>query len=211
MIQVFSEKEKAAARKQRTIMLSLWFVALFLVLAIVITFIVVDTYLVAQLRNRDNTLWMGIVAGALMVLFGCGSLFFFAIKFRLTRKYVRMLKDMDRGLKDEIVAKFVGYDETITMKDGVYFYSMILDAQPLKREDITERKVLVEQTLPKMDINEGSKLKIVSHANILVAYEILQLAPKKEEPQSENSDSVEFIKVTEENKVAKKSDKTKNL
>lgn len=173
MTDVFSKEEVIAVRAKRNLMLGVWFGLLALFLAIVITLIVVDMYLVGILRNRDHTIWMAVVSILLAIIFGCYSLFFFSIKFRLTRKYCRMLRDIERGLKDETEAKFVGYDENISMKDGVYFYSMVLDAKPLKREDITERKLLIEHTMPKIELEEGARLKIVSHANILVSYEIL--------------------------------------
>jgi hypothetical protein len=81
-----------------------------------------------------------------------------------------MLRDMASGLTDETVVKFVGFDGNVTMKDGVYFYSMTVLAKPLKREDINERRVLIERTIPRPAFVEGRKLKIRTHANILTAY-----------------------------------------
>ena len=60
------------------------------------------------------------------------------------------------------------------MKDGVYFYTMVLKTKPLRRDDIDERKLLVEHTVPKIELTEGTRLKLISHANILVAYEIAE-------------------------------------
>lgn len=185
MINVFSEQEKAAARREKNKLLAFWITLLVLYVAIMVTLITVDIYLVAELRNRDHNLWMALVAGLCSVLFGCYTLFFFSLKFRLTAKYCRMLRDMDRGLKDTIEAKFVGYDESTSYKDGVYFYAMVLEARPLKREDITERKLLIEHTVPKIEIEPGTRLKLISHANILISYEIL---PDKNKPAAEGGD-----------------------
>lgn len=173
MINVFSDKEKAAARREKKILFWSWFAVLIAVAAIVVTLAVVALYRVNVHRDRTLTLPFGIISGILLVGFACGSLFFFAIKYRLTRKYVRMLRDMDRGLKDTFEGKFMGYDDAIGMKDGVYFYSMVLKTRPLRRDDIDERKLLIEHTVPKIELNEGAKLRLVSHANILVSYEIL--------------------------------------
>lgn len=173
MTDVFSVEEKAAARREKKVLFWTWFALMIAVLAVVVTLIVVDTYLVSVHRNRSHTVWMAVLSALLTAGFACYSLFFFAIKFRLTRKYVRMLRDMDRGLKDTFEGKFMGYDDAISMKDGVYFYSMVLKTRPLRRDDIDERKLLIEHTVPKLQLNEGAKLKLVSHANILVSYEIL--------------------------------------
>ena len=133
----------------------------------------IDLYLVGTKRVRTYTPLLAFLSALVGTGFACGSLFFFAVKYRLTRKYVRMLRDMDRGLKDTFEGTFLGYEDTLGMKDGVYFYSMVLKTRPLRRDDITERKLLIEQTVPKIKLNEGAKLRFVSHANILVAYEIL--------------------------------------
>ena len=51
---------------------------------------------------------------------------------------------------------------------------MVLKTRPLRRDDIDERKLLIEHTVPKIELNEGARLKLMSHANILVAYEITE-------------------------------------
>ena len=175
MTNIFSEKEKASAYREKKILFWSWFALLIVYLGIVATLVSVDMFLVAVHRNRSHTFWMGVVCAIATVGFASFSLFFFAIKYRLTRKYVRMLRDMDRGLKDTFEGKFLGYDNSIGMKDGVYFYSMILKTRPLRRDDIDERKLLIEHTVPKLELAEGTRLKLVSHANILVSYEILEV------------------------------------
>lgn len=173
MVNVFSPDDIFKARKEKKKLFFTWLALLIVYLAIVVSMVVINTNLVDNYRIRDHIIWCGAVSVLLSLLFGGYSLFFFSIKFRLTSKYVRMLRDMERGLTDTVDAKFKGYDENISMKDGVYFYSMILEARPLKREDITERKVLIEHTVPKIEIAEDTKLRVISHANILVSYEIL--------------------------------------
>lgn len=181
MTEIFSLAQKTKARKAKRNLWLIWGVAFAVYLAIVITLIAVDIYIVTVYRDRSYMLWMMLVCIAASILFGGFSLFFFSIKFRLTSKYVRMLKDIERGLRDTIEAKFISYDESITNKDGVFFYSMILDTRPLRREDITERKMLVEQTVPKPQLIEGTVMRVVSHANILVSYEILSQPENKKQ------------------------------
>lgn len=189
MVYVFDSKEKAAAIREKKLLLGLWLTGLAVVAAIVAALITVSVYMVNVHRNRSFTLLFGVICAVLTIGYACFSLFFFAIKFRLTRKYVRMLRDIDRGLKDTFEGRFLGYDDSLSMKDGVYFYTMILKTRPLRRDDIDERRLLVEHTVPKPEIEEGTKLKFISHANILVAYEIIEKSEKTE--QTEKSEITE--------------------
>ena len=174
IIEMFSPEEKEGAKKTKKILLISWFIILAVYLAIIGTMVGVNIYRVNVFRDRSTQVWMTALAIFCTVLFVCYTMFFFSIKFRLTRKYVRMLKDMETGLRDEAYVTFLAYDETLSMKDGVYFYTMIVDAKPLKREDITERRVLVEHTIEKPPFAEGQQLKIITHANILMAYKLLE-------------------------------------
>ena len=180
MTYVISDDEKAAARRERKRLLSIWFAVLAVYVVLLGTMLGMSIYLVDGLRIRTHTWWLGTLSAIITMVFAAFTLFFFAIKFRLTNKYVKMLNDMDTGLKDDIVARFVGYEDAITLKDGVYFYTMVLKTKPLRRDDIDERKLLIEHTVPKIELNEGAKLRLISHANILMAYEILDPGMHKE-------------------------------
>ncbi|WP_251616787.1 hypothetical protein [Pumilibacter muris] len=179
MTDVFGKEEKAAARREKKFLFWTWFALLVAVAAVVATLVTLSVYMVEVQRNRGFTFLFGAISAIITIAFACYSLFFFSIKYRLTRKYVAMLKDMERGLKDTFEGKFLGYDNSVGMKDGVYFYSMLLKTRPLRRGDIDERKLLIEYTVPKIELEEGTKLKLVSHANILMAYEILEIPALK--------------------------------
>ena len=187
MTNVFSDKEKESAKKEKSFLFWTWFAGLMAVLVLDVVLVVVALYRVEVLRDRDYTILLGVIAGFVSMAYACYSLFFFAIKFRLTRKFVRMLRDMDRGLKDTFEGKFICYEDALSTKDGVYFYTMVLKTRPLRRDDIDERKLLIEHTIPKLELEEGTKLRLVSHANILVSYEILA-HPKTETTQSETEE-----------------------
>lgn len=179
MTEVICESEKTTARRKKKALFWSWFACCMATLLVVGALIGIEAYLVGAKRDRSYTFLLAFLSALLAFGFMAGSLFFFSIKYRLTRKYVRMLRDMEQGLKDTIEGKFLRYDDEISTKDGVFFYTMVLKTRPLRRDDIDERKLLVEQTIPKIALNEGDRLKIVSHANILVAYEIVERAPQQ--------------------------------
>lgn len=173
MTMMFSQEDKTQSRKTRKKLLWLWLGILFAYLAAVGVLIGVNLWQVETTASRALQVPFTVLAVVLSAAFGCFTLFFFSIKFRLTNKYCKMLRDIDRGLKDTTEGTFLKYDDTVAMKDGVYFYSMELDCKPLRRDDITLRKVLIEQTIAKPDLNEGDKIRFTTHANILVSYEKL--------------------------------------
>lgn len=190
---VFDKKEKEAAFKEKKKLLTFWLVLLFLYVALAVTLVTVDIYLVGELRNRSHTLWMGVVFAIATGAFFGFTLFFFALKFRLTRKYCKMLRDIDRGLKDTYEGKFIAYSDAIEEKDGVFFYTMQLKTRPLRRDDIDERKVLIEHTIPKIPLIEGTRIRFTTHANILVSYEIIETPAdaliKEEKEKVEKADA----------------------
>jgi hypothetical protein len=172
MTAVFSEKEKKQAFNTKKRLLVLWFVALIVTVAVIVTLAVINAVQVN--RDGDRTLKVPflITTIALSTLFGGGSIFFFDIKYKLTSRYCKMLTGMKTGIKDHSHGKFIALDRTITEKDGVFFYSILLDCPPMKRGDVTERKILVERTHSLPSFEKGDEIKFITHANILVAYEL---------------------------------------
>ena len=183
-MEVFSQEERNAAFREKRKLLTLWLVFLVLYVAVALTLALVDLHLVEAHANRAHTLWMGVVFGAATIAFFSFTLLFFGVKFRLTRKYCRMLTDMDKGLKDEYEGTFLSFNNALEQKDGVFFYSMLLKTRPTRRSDITERKVLIEHTIEKPPFEEGTRLRFITHANILVSYEILS-APQEQAANSQ--------------------------
>lgn len=97
MTEMFSQADKTQSRAERKKLLILWFAALAVYLVAVGVMIGVNLYQVETTASRALQVPFTVLAVALSVLFGCFTLFFFSIKYRLTAKYCRMLKDIDRG------------------------------------------------------------------------------------------------------------------
>ncbi len=171
MTAVFTEKEKKEAFGERKRLLTLWFVALGVYLALEAVMITLN--IVAVVRDRDRSLYVPFMLTSIILctLFGSGSLFFFAIKYRLTRKYCRMLRDMKQGLKDKGQGVFIAINPEISEKDGVFFYRMVIDCPPMKRGDITTREILIERNHALPAFETGDVIRFITHANILMAYE----------------------------------------
>ena len=171
MIAVFTEQEKKDAFAEKKKLWTIWFIALGVYLLLEAIMITINIVLIVTERSRVVYMPFMIISIVLCVIFGFGSMFFFSIKFRLTSKYCRMFKEMKAGLKDKTHGKFVRIEPDIMEKDGVFFYALVLDCPPLRRGDITERKVLVERNHSLPDFVVGERIDFITHANILMAYE----------------------------------------
>lgn len=181
MVTLFSEKDKNKARNQKKQLLIFWFCLLAIYLVLVGLFIGLNIYQVNVLRSRENHVLFAGLSMAFSIIFAGFSFFFFSIKYRLTRKYVKMINDMDKGLTDEETVKFMDFSPTVVTKDGVYFYGMVCEARPLKREDIATRTILIEQSIELPDFYPGDRIRVVTHANILLSYKVVIPQERKEE------------------------------
>lgn len=106
----------------------------------------------------------------------CGLWLFFSIKFRLTQCYYKTLKSIFTGIVEENTGKFLRFEDTITQKDGVDYYIMIMEEKVIKRPDMPQRRVLIRKDLPHPPFSQGDYLKYHTHAGILLDYTIIKKA-----------------------------------
>lgn len=197
MTAVFSEKEKKEAFAIKRRLWTYWFIALGIYVAALATMITINAVSVVVYRDRSVYIPFLVASCALGIAFGCGSLFFFSVKFKLTSRYCRMLRNMRDGIKERGHGKFTEIRPDITEKEGVYFYTLVLDCPPLKRGDITERHILVERTHSLPQMQPGDEVKFVTHANILMAYEITPAENPVAAADAEEAAADEIAPVTE--------------
>lgn len=171
MTAVFTEKEKKEAFAVKRRLLIVWFITLAAFVLAEAAMITINAVDVATNRDRRFYHAFMLISICLSTIFGGWSLFFFSIKYRLTRKYCRMLSAMKEGLKDKGRGVFVAIDPEISEKDGVFFYKVVLDCPPMKRGDITIREVLMERNHSLPPFETGDVLSFITHANVLMAYE----------------------------------------
>lgn len=163
-----------------------WLILLVLYLAVVGFTVGYNLYQVAVLYSRAFRAAATAICIIATTLFFWFTLFFFSVKYRLTKHFCKMLSDAQTGVSDTAEGVFIAFNDEKECKDGVDFYSMLLDVKPLKRDDVTLRKVLIERTRPRPPFEAGMKIRLRAHANILMAYEILSAAPKTDAPVGTN-------------------------
>jgi len=146
--------------------------------ALIIAFlvIVIANILIAVFRHQIGKSWAQALNIIITALYFCGAWFFLSIKFRLTHKYYKTLRNIYTGLIEEDTGKFLYFDDTITQKDGVDYYLMILEEKVVKRPDMPQRRVLIRKDLEHPPFLEGDIIKYRTHASILLDYKIVKKA-----------------------------------
>lgn len=184
MTALFSEKEKNESYATRLKLRRRWTLCFLAYLAVIVTMIVINIVKISTERSRDVYIPFMIVSMVLSVVFWCATVFFFSTKYRMTKCYCIMLEDMEYGGLEKGEGTYLETDTEVKLKEGVYFYTLVLDSPPLKRGDITTRTIFVERTHALPPLNRGDKMKFITHSNRLVAYEIIKT--ENETQQGEN-------------------------
>ena len=81
---------------------------------------------------------------------------------------------MDVGMRTEGKNAFVRIDSSVTVKDGVDFISIIVLDWSEKKQEYFERNILFDVEKPIPEFKKGDIIKHVTHANILISYELAQ-------------------------------------
>jgi len=181
MIDLFSEKDVAsAAAAKRRILYVLLAVTVFAVALNVFLFVIRDT------SQNDIDILMLMLNIFLTTLYFFFLFFTFAIKYRLTNNYSKLLSSMKFGLLDEREGEFIGFDETLQTKDGVDSYAMMTLEGYDKRGIRSERRILIEKTCLCPEVTEGDRLRYYTHAGFLVRYEVAVKAKPREVSEGNN-------------------------
>lgn len=167
-VKLYNQEEFEQAKRLR--LNYIWAMIISLVLVIVANSLIV---VFRHSIGRSLALTLNIIITA---LFFCGIWFFFSIKFRLTHKHYITLKNIFTGLIEEYTGKFLYFDDTITQKDGVDYYLMILEEKVIKRPDMPQRRVLIRKDYKHPPFSQGDVIKYHTHASILLDYKIIKKA-----------------------------------
>lgn len=159
--------EKSNASKKK--ILKGFFISLSVIIAINL---VIFIYYVRLEYNTSLKLPLLIANIFITSVYAIVMFFIFAIKYRRVASYVRMLYDMQTGIKNEGTNTFVRIDSSLTVKDGVDFISIIVLQWSEKKQEFFERNILFDVEKPLPEFKKGDVIKHITHANILMAYEL---------------------------------------
>lgn len=169
MVSIYKTEDFERAEASRKAILTGFFISLAVVLAVCITIFV---FYVLQEYNTPLKQPLLITNIVISSIYAIVMFFIFSIKYKRVASYVKMLIDMQMGIKAEGVNTYVRTDSSIIKKDGVDFIGLIVLDWSDKKQEYFERRILLDLEKPIPDFKPGDMVKHVTHANILMAYEL---------------------------------------
>ena len=107
---------------------------------------------------------------ASIIFFGY-TIMAYDLKYRYAKARKRMFDDIHGGVKERSEGTVIEIDMTPVQKDDVWFYSLIVECAPIRREQQNIRRLLIERGRPAPDLRANDKIEFVIHAGILIGYE----------------------------------------
>lgn len=176
MTAVYSDNEKKAAEKKRVTMLVAWWILFAVTAAAEIILFV--TYLVRVETTLDRSLQTPLMLTSIIlgVLFCFFSLFFFGIKYRYTKAYCKLYRDMASGPKTSGKGIVLETCDSLVEKYAIKFKSVSVECPPVRRSERNVCVLLIEKDHSTPGLEPGAELNFVSQSNILLGYEITKKA-----------------------------------
>lgn len=160
--------ESALAQKKRIIIFAIVISSIYLAIGVGL----VIYYTTLPYKSPTIAL-VKVILYVISAIYGVFIFLYMAIKFRRIRKYCAVLKGIMIGDVISGIGSFSCYNESIEVKDGVDFKSMIFKQWSTKKQEYFDRKVLVDVEKEFPVVEENANVKYYTHANILVGYELL--------------------------------------
>lgn len=165
MTEIYSAADIKNTVSKKKKYLIIYFVALAVVLAILLTLFLCVT--------REIATAFCIISIALTAFFGCGSLYFFSMVFRPINAYAKLLSEMQRGLKENAVGNFLKVLDKTEEKDGVECRAFIFEVASFKHDELVmERKILVD-IKKTVEFLTNQRVKLSTYGNVLISYKLI--------------------------------------
>lgn len=170
MTEYFKNEYYEQARKQRKIVLAIYFGVLAAYIAA--SGVLLGYYVTLTYQSPKITV-VKLIEYPLTAVFVVFSFVYLGIAFRRVNKFYKLCCNVITGLKETSEANFFEYDENLTEKDGVDMKSLVFLEWNKYKKGYYERKVLVfyEKDFP--SIPDGAGVRFITQGNVLVSYEIL--------------------------------------
>ncbi len=170
MTEVFKQELFEQAKKQRKLVLIIYFMILGVYLVGSIGML--GWYLSLEYKSSEITIVKVIeyVATGIMVIF---SFIYLKICYGRINKYYKQCKYMIGGIREQAEGYFFEYDDKLVTKDGVDMKTIVLLQWNKFKSNYFERKVLIFYNLEFPKFNPNQKIKVITVGNVLHSYEVL--------------------------------------
>ena len=196
MTDYYKHEEFVKAKKQRDY--TLW--AFYVVLALFVAYCVWAVWYYLMLPYNDpRQLTIRIVTFIITGVFTVATYIYFATVYRYAKLYYKLAKGIEEGLTETMQGEFLGYFDEPETKNGIECKSMRFEVASIKNDEISmERKVLVPFKKDFPTFEKGDIVTFVTHANILLQYEIVKKSEKVEGTVNTENKGPNNIENTEE-------------
>lgn len=169
MIEIYSEQDYYLAKKLRDKFLIIFFSTLAVLLAINITVFVIYTQQEYATPYRTPMIAFNIITD---VIYAIIFYILFAIKYKRIADYLKLLRNVFTGIKEEGVNTVNRIDSSIKTKDGVDFISLVVLDWNEKKNEFFERHILLDVEKPIPELKKGDVINHKTHGNVLISYEL---------------------------------------
>ena len=170
MTDYFVEKYYLDAKKQRKMVLTVYFI----ILAVYLVASVACYWWYRTLPYMSGKITtvkiIHYTLTGIMVIF---SFVYLGIPYKRVNRYYKLTHNLMTGIRETSTGSFFEYDESLQDKDGVDFKSLVFIEWNKYKNDFFERKVLVFDEMPFPELEENQNVRYVTQGNVLISYEIL--------------------------------------
>ncbi len=169
MIEIYSEQDYYSAKSLRDKFMTIFFSTLAVLLAVNIVVFVIYTQQEFETPYRTPMIAFNIVTD---VIYAIIFYILFAIKYKRLSNYLKLLRDVFTGIKEDGVNTVSRIDSSIKTKDGVDFISLVVLDWNERKNEFFERHILLDVEKPIPELKKGDVIKHRTHANVLISYEL---------------------------------------
>lgn len=168
MTEVYEEKDFIKAKKQRQLVLGIYFAVLAVLLAA--GFTVLGIYTTQPYATPLKTP-MILINTAISIVGVAFSFVYLGIKNKRTKAYYKLTKALQTGMKETSECIYYENGEQ-DVKDGCDFNTLVFLTWFEKKKKYFKRNVLVDVEKPLPVFNKGDVVKFVTQGNVLLSYEV---------------------------------------
>ncbi len=168
MTQLYSDRDLYEAYRQKR---KLLFGLLFATALWLVGFSVCIALYVMLPYNDPNGTWYTVAACVWTGLYLLFCFPYLGISYKRCRAYYKMLTYISVGLKEYFVAPFAYVDDWTT-HDGVDVNVAVFTVRGVKRDEEMKRQIFVDGEKDFPPFEEGDHVRMITHGNLLIAYEI---------------------------------------
>ena len=128
----------------------------------------------ASLPYDESTFWAQFGVYALSVVYAVFAYVYLAIKFSRSRRYCKMLDNLNTGLKSVEKNFFFEFRRNVLQKDNVDAVSGIFGVWNTRKNEWQEREVYFDKEKPLPPFENGDYVRYITQGSVLIEYEIIQ-------------------------------------